>query len=162
MIATTLKDVVSKARRDMDEVSKFVSLQNIGRYQRLLRRQLTDLEREFVERRLAEERQALKSSRNGKAIEGGARPGSAIKIAIVKRASFQASLKSHCRVLVWSSKSACWASSAPHFASSSVLRRFSGAPRPTVAFSASAVCSFANHASALPQFPYPVWLVPAE
>jgi hypothetical protein len=82
MIATTLKDVVSKARRDMDEVSKFVSLQNIGRYQRLLRRQLTDLEREFVERRLAEERQALKSSEMER-LSRGARAGSAIKIAIV-------------------------------------------------------------------------------
>lgn len=81
MIATTLKEAIGNAGRDMDEVSKFVSLQNIGRYQRLLRTHLTDLEREFVERRLAEERQALRTAEM-EGLSRGARAESAIKIAI--------------------------------------------------------------------------------
>lgn len=40
-------------------LSKFVCWQNIGRYERLLRTELTDLERAFIERRLSEEKQAL-------------------------------------------------------------------------------------------------------
>ena len=58
------------------------ALQNIGRYQRLLRTHLTDLEREFVERRLVEERQALKCAEMER-LSRGARAGNAIKIAIV-------------------------------------------------------------------------------
>ena len=38
---------------------KFICRQNIGRYERLLRTELTDLERAFIKRRLAEEMQAL-------------------------------------------------------------------------------------------------------
>ena len=48
--------------QDEKALSKFVSQQNIGRYERLLGTYLTDLEREFVERRLAEERQTLRSA----------------------------------------------------------------------------------------------------
>jgi hypothetical protein len=44
---------------DRVALSKFVCRQNIGRYERLLRTELTDLERAFVKRRLAEEKQAL-------------------------------------------------------------------------------------------------------
>lgn len=38
---------------------KFICRQNIGRYERLLRTELTELERAFIERRLSEEKQAL-------------------------------------------------------------------------------------------------------
>ena len=44
---------------DRVALSKFVCRQNIGRYERLLRTELTDLERAFIERRLSEEKQAL-------------------------------------------------------------------------------------------------------
>jgi hypothetical protein len=49
------------ARKVDDRValSKFVCRQNIRRYERLLKTELTDLERAFIERRLAEEKQAL-------------------------------------------------------------------------------------------------------
>ncbi len=51
-----------KVKSNMDDrvaLSKFVCRQNIGRYERLLRTELTDLERAFIERRLSEEKQAL-------------------------------------------------------------------------------------------------------
>jgi hypothetical protein len=41
---------------------KFVCERNIERYEKLLKSHLTDMERDFIERRLSEERQAL--SRN--------------------------------------------------------------------------------------------------
>jgi hypothetical protein len=44
---------------DRVALSKFVCRQNIGRYERLLRTELTDLERAFIERRLSEEKQTL-------------------------------------------------------------------------------------------------------
>jgi hypothetical protein len=44
---------------DRVEVSKFVCRQNIERYERMLKTYLTDLERSFIERRLAEEKHAL-------------------------------------------------------------------------------------------------------
>ena len=53
---------VRKVKSNMDDrvaLLKFVCRQNIGRYERLLRTELTDLERAFIKRRLAEEMQAL-------------------------------------------------------------------------------------------------------
>jgi hypothetical protein len=47
---------------DRVEMSKFICRQNIGRYERLLRTHLTDLERGFIERRLAEEKHGLQSA----------------------------------------------------------------------------------------------------
>ncbi len=44
---------------DRAAVSKFVCEQNIARYRRMLRTPLTELERDFIERRIAEEQQAL-------------------------------------------------------------------------------------------------------
>jgi len=44
---------------DLDAVRIAVHQNNINRYRRLLRTKLTDLERDYVERRLAEERQSL-------------------------------------------------------------------------------------------------------
>ena len=44
---------------DKAALSKFVCQQNIERYQRLLRTELTELERDFVKKRLGEEKQAL-------------------------------------------------------------------------------------------------------
>jgi hypothetical protein len=44
---------------DRAALAKFVCRQNIGRYERLLRTELTDLERAFIKRRLSEEKQAL-------------------------------------------------------------------------------------------------------
>jgi hypothetical protein len=44
---------------DRVALPKFFCRQNIGRYERLLRTELTDLERAFIERRLFEEKQAL-------------------------------------------------------------------------------------------------------
>ena len=44
---------------EIDVVRMQVHQRNIDRYRRLLRTKLTDLERSYVERRLAEERQAL-------------------------------------------------------------------------------------------------------
>jgi hypothetical protein len=38
---------------------KFICRQNIGRYERLLRTELTEIERAFIEKRLSEEKQAL-------------------------------------------------------------------------------------------------------
>jgi hypothetical protein len=46
----------------VDEVSRFACRQNIERYERLLRTYPTDVERAFIERRLAEERRALRSA----------------------------------------------------------------------------------------------------
>lgn len=46
---------------------QFVCKQNIERYQRMLRTPLTDLERAFVQRRIAEERQALRLSQVARA-----------------------------------------------------------------------------------------------
>ena len=40
---------------------KFVCERNIERYEKLLKSHLTDMERDFIERRLSEERQALRS-----------------------------------------------------------------------------------------------------
>ena len=40
---------------------KFVCERNIERYEKLLKSHLTDMERDFIERRLSEERQALQS-----------------------------------------------------------------------------------------------------
>jgi hypothetical protein len=40
---------------------KFVCERNIERYEKLLKSHLTDMERDFIERRLGEERQALQS-----------------------------------------------------------------------------------------------------
>jgi hypothetical protein len=40
----------------------FVCRQNIRRYERLLNSTLTDLERDFIKKRVAEERQALESA----------------------------------------------------------------------------------------------------
>lgn len=47
---------------DRGALTSFVCQQNIERYERLLKTELTDLERAFVERRLAEEKQALHSN----------------------------------------------------------------------------------------------------
>ena len=44
---------------DRVALSRLVCRQNIGRYERLLRTELTDLERAFIERRLSEEKQTL-------------------------------------------------------------------------------------------------------
>lgn len=44
---------------DRSALSKFVCCQNIRRYKRLLRTELTDLERAFIKRRLAEEEHSL-------------------------------------------------------------------------------------------------------
>jgi hypothetical protein len=46
-----------------DALSKFVCEQNIERYVRLLKSQLTDTERDLVEKRLCEEKQALSVQR---------------------------------------------------------------------------------------------------
>ncbi len=54
-------DGEKKVKSNMDDrvaLSKFFCRQNIGRYERLLRTKLTDLERAFIERRLSEEKQA--------------------------------------------------------------------------------------------------------
>ena len=45
---------------DLGSTFKFVHSEKIGRYQKILRTYLTDKERCFVERRLAEEKAALK------------------------------------------------------------------------------------------------------
>ena len=42
---------------------------NLDRYRRLLRTYLTDSERQFVERRIAEERQALQQLADGNALD---------------------------------------------------------------------------------------------
>ena len=44
---------------DRGAISKFVCRQNIRRYEKLLRTELTDHERAFIKRRLAEEEQFL-------------------------------------------------------------------------------------------------------
>jgi hypothetical protein len=49
---------VSDRNAQMD----FVCRQNIRRYERLLNSYLTDLERDFIKRRIAEEKQALQSA----------------------------------------------------------------------------------------------------
>ncbi len=41
-------------------ITKFVHRDNIGRYRKILRTYLTETERQFVERRLAEEEEALR------------------------------------------------------------------------------------------------------
>jgi hypothetical protein len=46
---------------------QFVCKQNIERYERMLRTPLTDLERAFVQRRMAEEREALRLSQVARA-----------------------------------------------------------------------------------------------
>lgn len=47
---------------DKAALSKFVCYQNIARYERLLKTHLTDLERDFIERRITEEKHALRSA----------------------------------------------------------------------------------------------------
>jgi hypothetical protein len=47
--------------RDVSNLSKFFCERNIERYEKLLKSHLTDMERDFIERRLSEERQALQS-----------------------------------------------------------------------------------------------------
>ncbi len=50
---------------DRAALSKFVCEQNIERYERMLRTPLTELEREFVQRRVAEEQRALQALTSG-------------------------------------------------------------------------------------------------
>lgn len=50
---------------DQIGMARFICKQNIERYERLLRGSLTELERSFVERRLAEEKQALQKNIRG-------------------------------------------------------------------------------------------------
>ncbi len=45
---------------DNAALSPFICYQNIERYERMLRTTLTDLERDFIERRIAEQRRALR------------------------------------------------------------------------------------------------------
>ena len=47
-----------------DALSKFVCERNIERYVKLLKSHLTDMQRDFVERRLHEEKQALSVATN--------------------------------------------------------------------------------------------------
>jgi hypothetical protein len=47
-----------------DALAKFVCERNIERYVRLLKGHLTDMERNFVERRLREEKEALSVATN--------------------------------------------------------------------------------------------------
>jgi hypothetical protein len=43
----------------LSDMSKFAFERNIERYEKLLKSDLTDMERDFIERRLSEEKQAL-------------------------------------------------------------------------------------------------------
>ncbi len=47
--------------KDTAAISKFVCEQNIQRYEKLLQTPLTDLERGFIQQRIAEERQVLQA-----------------------------------------------------------------------------------------------------
>jgi hypothetical protein len=47
---------------DFDRAIRSVHQANIGRYRRILRTPLTDHERQFIERRLAEEEEALRAA----------------------------------------------------------------------------------------------------
>jgi hypothetical protein len=49
---------------DKDVLSNFVCEQNIERYEKLLKSHLTDMQRDFVESRLSEEKQALQLQRS--------------------------------------------------------------------------------------------------
>lgn len=52
-------DVRKSSMDDRVALLEFICRQNIGRYEKMLRTELTDLERAFIERRLSEEKQAL-------------------------------------------------------------------------------------------------------
>ncbi len=47
--------------KDAAAMSKFVCEQNIQRYESMLRTPLTDLERDFIQQRIGEERQVLRA-----------------------------------------------------------------------------------------------------
>lgn len=51
-------------------LSNFVSEQNIHRYERMLKTKLTDLERTFIEKRIAEERLTLQRNRSNLTLKG--------------------------------------------------------------------------------------------
>lgn len=51
-------------------LSNFVSEQNIYRYERMLKTKLTDLERTFIEKRIAEERLILRHNKLNPTLKG--------------------------------------------------------------------------------------------
>ena len=55
---------------DKTRLVAFISKQNIHRYERLLKTELTLLEREYIERRIAEERHSLRRNKLGSMAKG--------------------------------------------------------------------------------------------
>jgi hypothetical protein len=59
IIQKSNKNTKGTKMSDLDAVRIAVHQNNVSRYRRLLRTKLTEIERQYVERRLAEERQSL-------------------------------------------------------------------------------------------------------